>query len=1293
MSNMFKSDIRIACTIPYDTSTMTTMSLMDLQWSVCTSHQIVSTFFGCWACGRLSRPRHPVMFCFWSLHATRNTSHYSLLHCHTLDKSCQTSQLQIYWVWCRIWCSPSALVSSPWWNHKCLRARGHKNSCSTAHDVHRTTPFVHCLMTVTAKPHSTWCSQNDAIRTLPDDSYCQAPQHMITERRHSYTAWWQLLPSPTAHDVHKTTPFVHCLMTVTAKPHSTWCSQNDAIRTLPDDSYCQAPQHMMFTERCHSYTAWWQLLPSPTAHDVHRTTPFVHCLDSYCQAPQHMMFTERRHSYTAWWQLLPSPTAHDVHRTTPFVLCLMTVTAKPHSTWCSQNDAIRTLPDDSYCQAPQHMMFTKWRHSYTAWWQLLPSPTAHDVHRMTPFGTLPDDSYCQAPQHMMFTEWRYSVHCLMTVTAKPHSTWCSQNDAIRYTAWWQLLPSPTAHDVHRMTPFGTLPDNSYCQAPQHMMFTEWRHSYTAWWQLLPSPTAHDVHRMTPFGTLPDDSYCQAPQHMMFTEWCHYVQWLMTVTAKPHSTWCSQNDATMYTDWWQLLPSPTAHGVHRMTPFSTLPDDSYCQAPQHMMFTEWRHLVHWLITVTAKPYSTWCSQNDAIQYMPDDSYCQAPQHMMFTEWRHLVHWLMTVTAKPHSTWCSQNDATMYTDWWQLLPSPTAHGVHRMTPFSTLPDDSYCQAPQHMMFTEWCHYVHWLMTVTAKPHSTWCSQNDAIQYTAWWQLLPSPTAHDVHRMTPLCTLTDDSYCQAPQHMMFTEWRHLVHCLMTVTASPTAHDVHRMTPFSTLPDDSYCQAPQHMMFTEWRHYVHWLMTVTAKPHSTWCSQNDAIWYTAWWQLLLAPQHMMFTEWRHYVHWLMTVTAKPHSTWCSQNDAIQYTAWWQLLPSPTAHDVHRMTPFGTLTDNSYCQAPQHMVFTEWRHSVHCLMTVTAKRHSTWCSQNDATMYTDWWQLLPSPTAHDVHRMTPFGTLPDDSYCQVPQHMMFTEWRHSVHCLMTVTAKCHSTWCSQNDATQYHAWWQLLPSPTAHDVHRMTPFGTLPDDSYCQAPQHMMFTEWRHSVHCLMTVTAKPHSTWCSQNDAILYTDWWQLLPSPTAHDVHRMTPFGTLPDDSYCQAPQHMMFTERRHSYTAWWQLLPSPTAHDVHRMTPFSTLPDDSYCQAPQHMMFTERRHSVHCLMTVTAKPHSTWCSQNDAIRTLPDDSYCQAPQHMMFTEWRHSYTAWWQLLLAPQHVHPLTTICWHAIEVVSKRFYTTSYIFLPHFFLLLFSNFDSFFYSSFPQFRSGYLFLTV
>ena len=43
---MFKSHMRIVCTVPYDTLTITAMSLMVLRWSSCTSRRMVSTFLG-----------------------------------------------------------------------------------------------------------------------------------------------------------------------------------------------------------------------------------------------------------------------------------------------------------------------------------------------------------------------------------------------------------------------------------------------------------------------------------------------------------------------------------------------------------------------------------------------------------------------------------------------------------------------------------------------------------------------------------------------------------------------------------------------------------------------------------------------------------------------------------------------------------------------------------------------------------------------------------------------------------------------------------------------------------------------------------------------------------------------------------------------------------------------------------------------------------------------------------------------------------------------------------------------
>ena len=44
--SMFKSHVRIVCTVPYDTLTIAAMSLMVLRRSSCTSHRIVSTSLG-----------------------------------------------------------------------------------------------------------------------------------------------------------------------------------------------------------------------------------------------------------------------------------------------------------------------------------------------------------------------------------------------------------------------------------------------------------------------------------------------------------------------------------------------------------------------------------------------------------------------------------------------------------------------------------------------------------------------------------------------------------------------------------------------------------------------------------------------------------------------------------------------------------------------------------------------------------------------------------------------------------------------------------------------------------------------------------------------------------------------------------------------------------------------------------------------------------------------------------------------------------------------------------------------
>jgi hypothetical protein len=45
-SCMFKSHVRIVCTVPYDTLTISAMSLMVLRRSSCTRHRIVSAFLG-----------------------------------------------------------------------------------------------------------------------------------------------------------------------------------------------------------------------------------------------------------------------------------------------------------------------------------------------------------------------------------------------------------------------------------------------------------------------------------------------------------------------------------------------------------------------------------------------------------------------------------------------------------------------------------------------------------------------------------------------------------------------------------------------------------------------------------------------------------------------------------------------------------------------------------------------------------------------------------------------------------------------------------------------------------------------------------------------------------------------------------------------------------------------------------------------------------------------------------------------------------------------------------------------
>jgi len=94
-----------------------------------------------WKAALTSR-RLRVMFClFWSLHATRNTSHDSWPRFYTHVVSFQKSPLQICRVSRKIWCLLSASVSRSCWNRKCEDTRGDKHSCCATHNVHTATPL------------------------------------------------------------------------------------------------------------------------------------------------------------------------------------------------------------------------------------------------------------------------------------------------------------------------------------------------------------------------------------------------------------------------------------------------------------------------------------------------------------------------------------------------------------------------------------------------------------------------------------------------------------------------------------------------------------------------------------------------------------------------------------------------------------------------------------------------------------------------------------------------------------------------------------------------------------------------------------------------------------------------------------------------------------------------------------------------------------------------------------------------------------------------------------------------
>ena len=163
-------------------------------------HKSLNSFhiFRGWACRRLPRPLVIIQWCSAALEAPWNTLHDSLLHCHTHDKSCQKSQLQIYWVWLRIWCSLSALVCSPWWNHKCAHACGHNNCRSTA----------------------------------------QYSQNTIR-----YPSWWRLLLSPTP----RACPYCHLLACYWSSLRTFWYHLVLAMRTEPTvtASGATTPNHII----------------------------------------------------------------------------------------------------------------------------------------------------------------------------------------------------------------------------------------------------------------------------------------------------------------------------------------------------------------------------------------------------------------------------------------------------------------------------------------------------------------------------------------------------------------------------------------------------------------------------------------------------------------------------------------------------------------------------------------------------------------------------------------------------------------------------------------------------------------------------------------------------------------------------------------------------------------------------------------------------------------------------------------------------------------------------------------
>jgi len=200
---MFKSHVSIVCTVPYDTLTIVTLSLMILRRSSYTSRRIVSTFLGVELVeGRpdLSSSSSDVLPLLKRVPLeTPRTTHCPLSICTSYHFRSHRSRFAEFHakfdVCLLLWFHVRAEIAN-------MKTRGDKHSCCATPNVHTATPLgmlsgdIPCSQALRTHSHTAigWRSM-ELVSKLLDTHLCVCVCARVCVRAHTHAC--VLIPDPT----------------------------------------------------------------------------------------------------------------------------------------------------------------------------------------------------------------------------------------------------------------------------------------------------------------------------------------------------------------------------------------------------------------------------------------------------------------------------------------------------------------------------------------------------------------------------------------------------------------------------------------------------------------------------------------------------------------------------------------------------------------------------------------------------------------------------------------------------------------------------------------------------------------------------------------------------------------------------------------------------------------------------------------------------------------------------------------------------------------------------------------